>query len=105
MKVRSGSFIAENESRNTIQEKQSLVVRKIGRVPVTKMDINISQQTINNYLAMIVNQQGVSIYTSIATKLQQDVLLRTHSSHQWYDCILLLLLTAKFLLNFNETNK
>lgn len=68
MKVRSGSFIAENESRNTIQEKQSLVVRKIGRVPVTKMDINISQQTINNYLAMIVNQQGVSIYTSIATK-------------------------------------
>ena len=71
MKVRSGSFIAEDESRNTIQEKQSLVVRKIGRVPVTKMDINISQQTINNYLAMIVNQQGVSIYTSIATKAKR----------------------------------
>ena len=56
MNIKSGSTIAEDEIKNAIQEKQ--------RLAIEKMDTNPSPKTIKKYLAMMANQEGVSIYTS-----------------------------------------
>ena len=69
MNIKSGSTIAEDEIKNAIQEKQRLAIERIRRVPITKMDTNPSPKTIRKYLAMMANQEGVSIYTSAFPKI------------------------------------
>ena len=56
------------EIEDATTSRQLSVIDNFGRVPITRMGIIPSKQTCKNYLALVANESGVSICTSITSK-------------------------------------
>ena len=68
LNTRIGSTIGTNEIKDRIKKSQIAMVEHIGRVPITKLDIQPHRKTLSNYSALIANNPIVSICSSVVPK-------------------------------------